>query len=69
MSTAKETRLNIRISPEELAELKAFAESRDMSLSEFVLTASRAYTGKAQKLEERLLDVERQIAYLKNKVA
>ncbi len=68
MSTPKETRLNIRINPEELVELKHFAESKDMSVSEFVLTAARSYMGKTEGLEKqvlnlstRLLEVERQL--------
>jgi uncharacterized protein (DUF1778 family) len=73
MTTTKETRLNIRITPEELAELKRFAESANMSVSEFVLAASRSYMGKTEGLEQqvlnlskRLLEVERQLAQVKS---
>lgn len=69
----KETRLNIRITPEELVELKSFAESANMSVSEFVLAASRSYMGKTAGIEQqvlnlsqRLLEVERQLAQVKN---
>lgn len=73
MTTVKETRLNIRITPEELKELKQFAESRDMNLSEFVLASARSYMGKSEGLEaqvlnlsKRLLDVERQLTEVKS---
>lgn len=73
MTSVKETRLNIRINPEELSELKRFAESRDMNLSEFVLASARSYMGKSEGLEaqvfnlsKRLLDVERQLTEVKS---
>ena len=68
----KETRLNIRITPDELQELRLFAESKNMSVSEFVLTSARSYMGKSEGLEEqvlnlskRLLEVEHQLSLLK----
>ena len=75
MSPTKETRLNIRIDPMELVELKDFAESKDMSVSEFVLTAARSYMGKSGGIEKqvlnlssRLLEVEKKLAEFNNKV-
>ena len=72
MVAAKETRLNVRINPEDLNELKRFAEANDMSLSEFVLRASKSFMGKKSGLEgqvlnlsRRLLDVEQQLAEIK----
>jgi hypothetical protein len=71
--TTKETRLNIRIGQEELAEIKAFADAHNMSVSEFVLTASRSFMGKGSNLEDqvlalgkRLLDLETEVARIKN---
>lgn len=76
MTTTKETRLNIRIEPQELAELKKFAESQNMSVSEFVLAASRSFMGKGSSIEKqvldlgkRLLDLESEVSRLKSPIA
>lgn len=65
----RETRLNVRVSVEELAELKDFAASKNMNLSEFILAASHAYMGKPADLEMRVLELEKQFAQFKAQAA
>jgi uncharacterized protein (DUF1778 family) len=66
---SKETRLNIRITPEELAELKAFAESKHMTTSEFVLAAARSFMGKQEGLEQQVLNLSKRLLEVEKRLA
>ncbi len=69
MSTAnKETRLNVRITPDELMDIKQFAESKNMTLTDFVLTAARSYMDKPSDVQSELLAISRRVMELERAV-
>ncbi|MGI8501132.1 MAG: plasmid mobilization protein [Hassallia sp.] len=59
----KDSHLTVRISPEELEEIKEFAASNGMQQSEFVMTALRAAMGKAG-VHEQFLTLSARLAAL-----
>ncbi|MBW4504548.1 MAG: hypothetical protein KME57_34630 [Scytonema hyalinum WJT4-NPBG1] len=62
MSTSKKTtHLTIRISPEELQEVKDFAASQGMSFTDFVLEALAEKMGKENDRDKRLTALERAV--------
>lgn len=64
MKETKETRLNVRVTPEYMEDLKAFAASKNMNMSEFIIAATQAYMGKPNDLEMRVLELERQLTQI-----
>lgn len=57
----KDTHLTIRISTEELQEIKDFAATRNKSFTDFVLTAIKTQMGKETGLDDRLERLERAV--------
>lgn len=60
-SGKKTTHLTIRISPEELQEVKEFASSLDMSFTDFVLESLHEKMGKENKRDQRIEALERAV--------
>jgi uncharacterized protein (DUF1778 family) len=62
MTTSKKTtHLTIRISPEQLQEVKDYAASLDMSFTDFVLEALAEKMGKENDRDKRLEALERAV--------
>ena len=62
MTTSKKTtHLTIRISPEELQEVKDFAHGLDMSFTDFVLEALAEKMGKENDRDKRLKALEQAV--------
>lgn len=59
----KDAHLTVRISPEELEEIKEFAASNGMQQSEFVMSALRAAMGKGG-VQEQFLTLSARLAAL-----
>ena len=57
----KDTHLTVRISTEELQEIKDFAATRNKSFTDFVLSAIRTQMDKEEGLDERLERLERAV--------
>ena len=58
----KDAHLTIRISPEELEEIREFAIGNGMQQSEFVLSAIRAAMGKTGGIQEQYLTLAARLA-------
>lgn len=67
MTSKKDSHLTIRISPEELEEIRNFANSQGMSQSEFVLASIRAGMGK-DGFQEKYIALASRLAILENAV-
>jgi uncharacterized protein (DUF1778 family) len=63
--TKKDSHLTIRISSDELQEIKDFAISQNVSFTDFVMDAIKARMGKELGLNERLERLEK-IIYERN---
>lgn len=62
MATSKKTtHLTIRITPEQLQEVKDFAASLDMTFTDFVLEALSEKMGKENDRDKRLKALERAV--------
>jgi uncharacterized protein (DUF1778 family) len=68
MATKKDAHLTVRISPEELEEIKQYANTHGMQQSEFVLTAIRAAMGKGG-LQEQYLQLASRLASIESRLA
>ena len=67
MATKKDAHLTVRISPEELEEIKLYAVTNGMQQSEFVLGAIRSAMGKGG-LQEQYLTLAARLAAIESKL-
>ncbi len=68
MATKKDAHLTVRISPEELGEIRDFATTNGMQQSEFVLSASRSPMGRGG-IQERYLLLAARLANIETLLA
>lgn len=68
MATKKDAHLTVRISPEELDDIREFATTNGMQQSEFVLSAIRSAMGRGGMQEKYLLLAAR-LANIENQLA
>lgn len=67
-SEKKDARLSIRISPQELQDIKDFAESNGLAFTDFVLSAIRNAMHKNPESQEDYLALVRRVAALERAV-
>ena len=66
MKIDKETRLSIRMTPEELEHLKAFASSKNATLADWVRETLLFQAGMR---DDRLAELERRLAVLESRMS